>query len=343
MNKKTRMVAAILLTVFLTACASAGGTLRPAAGNEPAAEGPAPVKTGGMTGGGELLFATGSDQGTYYSFGNILAETVGEATETSVKPVTSGGSRDNIKALEDRMVDIAFCQSDIMAYAYGGTRLYQEPAGDLSAVAYLYIEPLQIVAADPSVRTVEDLRGRNVSVGTSGSGGYYNALDVLESYGMTEADIHPFYQTFGDSFEAMKEGRIDAAFIVAGAPTAAVKKLSGSRPVNLIGLDEAHADSLHGLCPYYRKMIIPKETYPGMTQDTTTIAVSAVVLARDDVPEADVYNFLYGIFENEERIAALHEKGGELDLRFAASASVVPYHPGAAKYFEEKGIPVRTK
>ncbi len=342
MKKSVRLISVVFLAWILSACAAAPGKT----GNgtdTAAAEETLTVNHGGMESGNTLHFATGSDQGTYSSLGRVLAETVGEATETKVQTVSSGGAKDNIQALGSGMVELAFCQSDVMVYAYTGSRLFDKPVDNFSAAACLYIEQLQIVAADPSIRTVEDLRGRNVSLGAPGTGGYYNALDVLNVYGLTEGDIHPFYYSFGDSAEALKDGRIDAAFIVAGIPTSAVKNAAGAGSCHLVGLDEEHADALHGICPYYRKTVIPKETYTGMTQDVTTVGVSAVVLAKDEVPEADVYNFLYGIFENTGCIAALHEKGKDLDLSFAASSSGVPYHPGAAKYFEEKGIPVRVK
>ena len=94
--------------------------------------------------------------------------------------------------------------------------------------------------------------------------------------------------------------------------------------------------------PYYSKNVIAKDVY-GTDTDVTTVAVGAVVIARDDVSEADVYNFLYGVFENKDAITAAHAKGAELNLDFAASYTAVPYHPGAVKYFGEKGIKVSGK
>ena len=155
-------------------------------------------------------------------------------------------------------------------------------------------------------------------------------------------DSKPTYQSFGDSAEALQDGKIDAAFVVAGAPTTAITSLAATKDVYLVGLDDEHMNALIESSPYYSENVIPASAY-GTDGDVTTVAVGAVVIARDDVSEADVYNFLYGIFENLDAITAAHAKGAELSLEFASSVTAVPYHPGAAKYFAEKGITVPTK
>ncbi|MDO4492341.1 MAG: TAXI family TRAP transporter solute-binding subunit [Clostridia bacterium] len=296
-----------------------------------------------MEGGSALIFTTGGDQGTYYGFGGVLAGKVGETTSTTVTAITSGGSKANIEALEMEDAQIGFVQTDVGAYGYEGTRLFEEKVDCFSSVANLYMEQVQIVTLNPEIKTVADLKGKNVSVGAAGSGVYFNAVDVLTAYGLdVDKDINATYQSFGDSAEALQDGKIDAAFIVSGAPTTAVTSLAATKPVNLVAIDAEHADALIAASPYYSKATIAKETY-GMPEDVTTVAVGAVVIARDDVSEADVYNFLYGVFENLDSITAAHAKGAELSLEFAASYGAVPYHPGAVKYFAEKGITVPGK
>jgi len=110
-----------------------------------------------------------------------------------------------------------------------------------------------------------------------------------------------------------------------------------------VSLDDEHIDKLLETSPYYSKYVIPAGTYEGLDADTTTVAIGAVVIARDDVSEDAIYDFVSTIFENLDAITAQHAKGAELSLEFAASVTSVPYHPGAAKYFAEKGITVPTK
>ena len=293
----------------------------------------------------ELTFTTGGDQGTYYGFGSVLAGQISDNTDTTVTAIVGKGSKANIEAMAAGDAQLGFVQSDVMAYAYNGTNLFAE-AGKIdsfSTVAALYMEQVQIITLDPTIKTVADLKGKNVSVGDSGSGVYFNALDVLGAYDLTLDDIKPTYQSFGDSAEALQDGKIDAAFIVAGAPTTAVTELSSSKDTYLVSLDQEHIDALLAKSPYYSAYTIPAGTYSGMTEDVTTVAVGAVVIARDDVAEEDVYNFCAGVFDNIDAITAVHAKGGELNLDFATSVTSVPYHPGAAKYFAEQGITVPTK
>lgn len=296
-----------------------------------------------MAGGSDLNFTTGGDQGTYYGFGSVISGKISEKTSTKITAITSGGSKANIEALEDEDAEFGFAQTDVAAYAYQGTRLFEEQVDCFSAVANLYMEQVQIVTLDESIKTVSDLKGKTVSVGAAGSGVYFNAVDVLSAYGLdVEKDIKPTYQSFGDSVESMQDGKIDAAFIVAGAPTTAVTSLAATHPVSLVSLDDEHIDILLASSPYYSKAVISKDTY-GMAEDAVTVAVGAVVIVRDDVAEADVYNFLYGVYENIEEITTAHAKGAELDLEFAAGYGAVPYHPAAAKFYAERGITVPVK
>ena len=292
---------------------------------------------------GNLTFTTGGDQGTYYALGNVLAGQVTAATGTKVTAITSGGSQANILALSDGDAQLGFAQSDVMAYAYNGTNLFDTPVPGFSTVAALYTEQVQIVTLDPTLTNVSDLAGKTVSVGDAGSGTYFNAVDILNAYGIdAETDINPVYESFGTSADSLQDGKIDAAFVVAGAPTNAITSLAASKDVYLIGLDDDHINALINSSPYYTMNVIPAATY-NLPADVTTVAVGAVVIARDDVSDDDAYNFVSGVFENLDAVTASHAKGAELNLNFAASVTSVPYHPGAARYFAEKGYDVPTK
>ena len=289
----------------------------------------------------ELIFTTGGEAGTYYAFGSVLAQYVSNNSGISVTAITGNGSQANVEDMDAGDVQLAFCQSDVMSYAYNGTNLFEDlgKIDSFSVVAALYMEQVQIVTTNPDIKTVADLKGKSVSIGARGSGVYFNALDVLGVYGMTEDDIKPVYQSFGDSAESLKDKKIDAAFIVAGAPTTAITDLSTSGPVYLVSIDDEHIDDLLAKSPYYTAYTVPADTY-GMPEDVQTVAVAAVVLARNDVSEDAIYTFTSTIFDNIDAIAEQHGKGAELSLEFASSITDVPYHPGAAKYFAEKGFDV---
>ena len=293
-------------------------------------------------GGGEkLTFTTGGETGTYYGFGTVLAGQISDKTDTTVTAIVGPGSKGNIEAMDIGDAQMGLVQSDVMAYAYEGTSLFEGTKIDsFSTVAALYMEQVQIVTLNPDIKTVADLKGKSVSVGQSGSGVYFNAIDVLAAYDLTLDDIKPTYQSFGDSTEALQDGKIDAAFIVSGAPTNAVSSLAATRDVYLVELDDAHIAKLIDASPYYSKNVIPADAY-GLDADATTVAVGAVIIARDDVSEDAVYDVVSAIYESIDTLA--HDKKDELSLEFASSVTAVPYHKGAAKYFAEKNITVPTK
>ena len=213
MKKVFSLILALGLIASLTACG--GGN---ASGNETGDSAPAASTA-------KLRFVTGGESGTYYAFGSVIAQHATNNTDVSVTGLVGNGSKSNVEELADGNAELAFCQSDVMAYAYNGTNLFENPIDCFSTVAALYMEDVQIVTTDPSIKTVADLAGKNVSVGAAGSGVYFNAVDILSAYGLGDLDadgkftkINATYQSFGDSADSLKDGKIDAAFIVAGAP-----------------------------------------------------------------------------------------------------------------------------
>ena len=345
---KMKRILSLLMAVMMMATLLAGcGNKDNSDADQPnnSQNGDAPNDVGGdqPTGGGKLTFITGSETGTYYGFGTVLAGQISDRTATTVTAIVGKGSQANIEALDLGDAQLAFVQSDVMAYGYNGTSTFETAITGFSTVAALYMEQVQIITLDPNIKTVADLKGKTVSIGESGSGVYFNALDVLAAYDMSVNDITPTYQKFADSTEALQDGKIDAAFIVAGAPTTAVTTLAANRKVYVVELDDEHIDKLIAASPYYSKNVISgaaKEAY-GLEADATTVAVGAVIIARDDCDKWDVYNVVSGIFDSIDTLS--HDKKNELSLDFAASVTAVPYHPGAAKYFAENGYIVPTK
>lgn len=324
MKRIIAMLLAVMMVFALCACSNGGDN------------GGTDAKDDGKV---SLDFVTGGEQGTYYAFGTVLAQQVSDKTSTTVTAVVSKGSQANVEDIHAGAAQLGFVQSDVMSYAYNGEKLFTDKIDDFSVVAALYMEQVQIITLDSSIKTVADLKGKTVSIGAKGSGVYFNALDLLGAYGLTENDIKAEYLDFGDSADSLKDGKIDAAFIVAGAPTPAVQDLGTGKQVYLVSLDKEHIDSLIASSPYYKEYTIAKDVY-GTPEDVTTVAVAAVIIARNDVSEAAIYNFVSAVFNNIDEIG--HAKKSELSIDFASSISDVPYHPGAAKYFAEKDITVKT-
>ena len=259
MKKILALVLAALMLLSLVACGSdSAATDTTASTDTSSTDTAAPAAS---SDGAKLRFVTGGESGTYFAFGSVLAQHATNNAGVNIVGLVGNGSKSNVEELEVGNADLAFCQSDVMAYAYNGTNLFDTKIDGFSTVAALYMEQVQIVTVDPDIKTVADLKGKNVSIGAAGSGVYFNAIDVLGAYGLTENDIKPTYQSFGDSANALKDGKIDAAFIVAGAPTNAITDLATTKDVGLVSLDDDHIAKLLETSDYYTKTVIAKDVY----------------------------------------------------------------------------------
>ena len=289
----------------------------------------------------KLTYATGGTSGTYYGFSGVIANVLNEKLKgtLSLNVESTGASKANIQMLAAGQADIAIVQNDVMYYAYTGTDLFSgsDPITDFSAVCSCYPEYVQIVA-QKGIGSIEELRGKNVSVGDAGSGCEFNAKQILAAYGMSFDDIKVSNQSFADSADSLKNGTIDAAFVVAGYPTTAITELATSFDFNLLPVDEAHAASLQADYGFYYYGVIPGGTYSPVASDVPAVAVMATIVASNKVPADVVYAFVKGVFDYKADITAGHVKGNELDLNTAVSGVSIPWHEGAAKFYKEKGL-----
>ena len=290
-----------------------------------------------------LTLGTGGTTGTYYAVGGGMATVLNPLMENADLTVTSTGAfKANIQLIDVEEADLAIVQNDVMYYAYTGTDLFEEEGAyeTFSSVAGLYDETIQIVTCSDSIASVADLKGKTVSVGDAGSGVEFNAKQILEAYDMTFDDINVVNASFGDSADSLKDGKIDAAFIVAGAPTTAVVDLATTKAIHLVQLDEEHIKTLQDKYDFYTATTIPAGTYDGVEEDATTVSVRATLIASNNVSEDAIYELLKAMFDNQEALIAGHAKFEFLNLEDAVKGISVPFHAGAKKYYEEQGITV---
>ncbi len=292
----------------------------------------------------KLTMGTGGTSGTYYGYGGVLGQYIKNHAGIDVTVVSTDGSKANIQGIAAGDYQLGTVQSDVMAYAWEGTRSFEEggKVDSFRVVAGLYAEALQLVTMDPEIKSVADLAGKSVSIGAPGSGVYFNAIDVLNAAGLTENDIKAQYQSFADSTDALKDGKIDAAFIVAGAPTPAITELCTTNSAYLVPIDGEVAENLMASCPFYTLYDVPAGTYAGQEEAVTTVTVKATLIVSASASEDDVYKLTAAIFDNIDSITAENGKGAELSIENATSGMTAPFHAGAAKYFAEKGVTVET-
>ena len=290
-----------------------------------------------------LRIGTAGEGGNYNSLGNALSQTLQkDPYKVNVEVKTTAGSAANIRLLSQDYLELAIAQSDVIDEMYAGTLDTQAMKG-YSAIAALYPEPVQIVVrADSGITSVSDLAGKKVSVGEADSGTQKNAAQILQAYGLASNMLTVQNMTYAEAAKALGDGSIDAMFCTAGAPAQVITDLSGTTPVNLVSIQEQQSNLLTGAYGFYTEAVIPAGTYNGQDSDVTTLAVMSVLLASDKTPAETVYTITGALFKEK---AALNEAVPvEFDLQEqkAVESVTIPFHPGAAQYYQECGITVQT-
>lgn len=227
-----------------------------------------------------LNIATGGTAGTYYPIGGAIADILNKSGINAAAQST-GASVANINMLRDKQVELAIVQNDIAFYAVNGTEMFKDSGKveGLNAIAALYPETCQfVVRQDSGILAIEQLKGKRVAVGAPGSGAEANARQILDAYGITYDDIDEQFLSFAEAGYALKDNTVDAAFLTAGAPTASVQDVAAQNPVNILAIDDAHANALAEKYPFYSKSIIPANTYAGQAGDVPTVSVMAILV-----------------------------------------------------------------
>ncbi|MFB1097145.1 TAXI family TRAP transporter solute-binding subunit [Terribacillus sp. JSM ZJ617] len=329
MKMKKSLSAVVLMTLLALILSACGGGTAGGSGN-----------SGEEEGGQQFItLLTGGTEGTYYPLGGSIAEILNSNVDDVKATATStGASVENMNKLSEGNDDIvAFSQTDIAAYASEGTLMFDgEGIDSIQAIGSLYPETIQIVATEDSgIQTVEDLKGKTVSIGAPGSGTNASAEDILGIYDMTVEDIEVQNLDFGESTAGMQDGTIDAAFITAGTPTGAVESLSATTPVTIVGLDQDKVDQLIEEKPYYAPYTIEAGTY-SLEEPVETVSVNAMLVTTEGMDEELVYNMTKALYENTGDIG--HQKAEFIKAETAADGVSIPFHPGAQRYLEEAGV-----
>lgn len=285
-----------------------------------------------------INIATGGTAGTYFPLGGAMAEILNsnipgvnataEATNASVA---------NVNLLNGGSVQLAFIQNDISYYASEGVEMFADnQVSGLQALATLYPETVQIITLDKSgINTVADMKGKRIAVGAAGSGVEANARQILVANGITYDDINVQYLSFAEAANGLKDGNIDAGFITAGFPTAAIQDIAAQHNVVLIPVTDETADKLIAQYPFYTRVTIPAGTYPKQDEDVQSVAVKAMLVTTEGMDEQMAYDVTKAIYTSLDKLKAAHSVGALITKESAKDGISIPMHPGAEKYFNE--------
>jgi len=227
-------------------------------------------------------------------------------------------------------------QNDIASYATEGQLMFDgQKLTNLRAVADLYPEHIQIVAhASAEVRSVADLRGKRVAIGAIGSGTEANAIQVLEAHGVSVSDLGAVERLNpSESRDYLQDRRVDAAFFTFGVGTAAIQELALVADIVFLPVDGEIRDRLIAQYPFYSPAQIPADSYRNQSATVPTVAVTATLVARDDVPDRVIEAILNGMFSNLSEFRQTHARLQSVNLEQARATLALPLHPAAERYY----------
>jgi len=307
----------------------------------------------------ELKFftiGTGGTAYTYYPVGGMIANAIskppgsrecGKGGSCGVpnliaSAVSSRGSVDNVNAIISGLRNSGFAQSDVAYWAYTGTGTMEgkEPAKELRTIAALFQEHIHLVALKKSnINSVKDLKGKRVSLDEPGSGTYVDAKLILESNGLSTSDVKAEALKGKAATDALRNGKVDAIFVVAGFPTGAIVELASAVDVKLVPIDGAGAKALTSKYGFFSQSPIPSGTYEGV-DEVNTVAVGAQWFTSAKEDNELIYQITKALWNKESRklMDVGHAKGKTITPDTALSGVGVPLHPGAEKFYKEAGL-----
>ncbi|MCG6956483.1 MAG: TAXI family TRAP transporter solute-binding subunit [Gemmatimonadetes bacterium] len=282
-----------------------------------------------------LSIGTGGTGGIYYPLGGALANrlSLADTTRQYTAEVT-GGSVENVNRVVAGQIDLGFALSVTAYEAYHGGDDFPDPETRLRVVAPLYPNVTHIlVPASSSARSLADLEGKKISVGSAGSGTEQISRQLLQAYGLTYDDITPRYLSFTESAAALQDGAIDAAIISVGIPAAAVLEATTTDGARLLGISADELAVLKSRYPYYAAGVIPAGAYPGVDAPIPTVAMMNWVVARDDLDGQVAESLLDILDKDRASLERVHEMAKQIDLSRLADAPI-PLHPAAERWVE---------
>jgi TRAP transporter TAXI family solute receptor len=293
-----------------------------------------------------ISIATGGTGGVYYPYGGGLASLLTKSLPgmTATAEVT-GGSVDNLKLVGSGKSYIGFVMSDAAQDALQGVDKFKSGKIPLRTLAVLYPNRMHLVSVEGrGVNKLTDLKGKHVSTGSPGSATEVMAFRLIEAAGLDkDKDLKRERLGVAESVNAIKDGKIDAFFWVGGLPTAAVTDLANTPGIKIKMVD--HAEAVAAMNKKYGNLyiedVIHKDMYKGMDRDNKQATVMNILVAHESMDEKTAYNIVKTMFDKRDDLIAAHKEAVNLRLSDQKqSATPVPFHPGALRYFAEKGIKV---
>ena len=291
-----------------------------------------------------MSIGTGGTGGVYYPLGGAIANVLSKSLpNTQATAEVTGGSVDNLKLIASGQSEMGFTMADAAADAFKGEDKFKSGKVPLQTLLVVYPNRMHVVTVEGAgIEKMSDLKGKRVSTGSPGSATEVMAFRVLEAAGLDkDKDMKRERLGVAESVNAIKDRKIDAFMWVGGVPTAAVTDLAATPGMKMKLID--HADLVEKMNAKYGKLYSPstisKTFYPGIDKDNANTEVWNIIVTGNKMSDEDAYNIVKTLVEKKADIVAVHKEAESFSLNNQVQdRSPVPFHPGALKYFKEKGI-----
>ncbi len=288
--------------------------------------------------------ATATTGGVYYPLGNAMAQLFNQKIPNIKSSAqATAGTPQNILLMQKNEAEVAFAQNGVAYYAYNGQEMFKDkPAKFLRGITNLYPNVMHIVVrADSGITSLKQLEGKKFVPGAVGSATEINSREILGLYGLDykeKKNIKVDYLGYSEAADALKDGHVDAILIAGGIPTSAVLDAATSIKIRVLTIEPDMMQKLVKEMPWYYEVVIPKGTYMGQTEDVKTVAVANLLVVHQNLSEDVVYQMTKAIHENQPTLVTAHKAAADIKLKDAYKGMTVPMHPGAEKYYKEKGV-----
>lgn len=293
-----------------------------------------------------ITIGTAGVTGVYYPAGGAICRMVNRGRKEHGIRCTvesTGGSISNLESIHKKELELGVVQSDLLYHAYTGTEIFSDAGADkkLRVLFSLHAEPFTVVARKNSkINEFDDLKGKRVYIGAPGSGMRATMEELMAQKGWSEKTFASIIDIkAGDQTRALCEGKIDALVYAGGHPNGAIQQITSSCPTHLVDVSGPVIDKLIASHPFYTRASIPAGMYNGNPQETKTFGVKAVLVASAELEDDVAYEVVRAVFENLDNFKTLHPVFSGFDAKhMATDTDIAPMHPGALKYFREKGF-----
>jgi len=290
----------------------------------------------------DLKMMTGPQGGSWIPIGGQLKDMWEKAVPDMKVQVLPGAGIANVRGIQEGKAEIGLANSISTADAMQGRKPFDKPHDNVCNVATLYPQYFQfVVLADSGINKISDLKGKSITTQQKGNTGEVITGHFLQANGLSWDDVKVSRVGYTDSVNLMKDGKAVAFGLNTQAPAGAVMDLAAARDIKMFEQKDAYQNMLK-LNPSYKLITLPKGTYPKQDKDLTVIGFSTHVVASCKLPEAEVYTMTKTIAENTKTLATVAKAIATLDPKGMAADIGVKFHPGAAKYYKEQGITVKT-